>query len=95
LPVHPTQLYEVLLGLILLVLALKFAPSWRYSGRLHLISIYAVARFGLEFLRADSNGPVLGPFSFPQPVSLAVVLFSIVTYIAFLPFSPRPSPQRH
>lgn len=85
LPVHPAQLYEVLLGLILLTLALKWAPGWRYSGRPQLIAIYAVARFGMEFLRADSNGAVLGPLNFPQLVSLCIVLFCTVTYIVYLP----------
>lgn len=67
LPVHPTQLYE---SGFLLVLALLL--RWRPGGdarpgtmTLLALAAYALWRFGLEFLRADSQ-LVLGPLTLTQ-----------------------------
>jgi phosphatidylglycerol---prolipoprotein diacylglyceryl transferase len=61
LAVHPTQLYEVALALIM------FAVLWRFSGRLRTgrlfalyLAMYGVLRFGIEFVRAKTDLVVLG-----------------------------------
>ena len=75
LPVHPTQLYESVFGLIVLVLAYRWLRRPKQSGTVFLktVSAYAVFRFALEFLRADAQGVAFGPLSFAQLVSLVVM----------------------
>jgi phosphatidylglycerol:prolipoprotein diacylglycerol transferase len=55
LPVHPTQLYESLVGLGLLVLLLASRRHQKFRGQLVLLFwfAYGVARFLLEIIRAD------------------------------------------
>jgi phosphatidylglycerol:prolipoprotein diacylglycerol transferase len=75
-PVHPTQLYESALGFGLLALALWLLPRRRFSGQVFLLvtGLYAVARFFLEFIRADDDrGTVWGLLSTSQFISLAVI----------------------
>jgi phosphatidylglycerol:prolipoprotein diacylglycerol transferase len=52
-PVHPTQLYEIILDLAILVILLAIYKKFRYRGEIMLtfIMLYAVARFILEFFR--------------------------------------------
>ncbi|MDH5676341.1 MAG: prolipoprotein diacylglyceryl transferase [Myxococcales bacterium] len=63
LPVHPTQLYEAAGCLaIAAVLALWLHPRKRFDGQVLLafLGLYAILRFGLEFLRDDDRGALLG-----------------------------------
>lgn len=56
-PVHPTQIYEILLDLAILVILLALYKRFRYRGEIMLVFImlYAVARFVLEFFRYHTN----------------------------------------
>lgn len=61
LAVHPTQLYEIFLALIM------FAVLWRLSGQLRTgrlfavyLAMYGVLRFGIEFVRAKTDFVLLG-----------------------------------
>jgi hypothetical protein len=56
LPVHPTQLYEVILGAVLIFAAL--ARRRRRSGV--VLVLYAVGRFGIDFVRGDLARGALG-----------------------------------
>ncbi|HJK93630.1 MAG TPA: prolipoprotein diacylglyceryl transferase [Polyangiaceae bacterium LLY-WYZ-15_(1-7)] len=63
LPVHPTQLYEAIGCLaIAAFLMLGLRPRKRFDGQLMLafLGLYAVLRFGLEAIRADDRGGLLG-----------------------------------
>jgi phosphatidylglycerol---prolipoprotein diacylglyceryl transferase len=63
LPVHPTQLYEAA-GCLLIAWVLRslVAPRKRRDGQVMLafLGLYAVLRFGLEYLRDDDRGAVWG-----------------------------------
>ena len=73
LPVHPTELYESLLGLAALGLALPVLLRRPVrDGRAFAVwmTAYAVGRFVLEFLRADADRGVYGGLSSAQYVSI-------------------------
>lgn len=56
-PVHPTQIYEIIMDLAILVILLAVYKRFRYRGEIMLafIMLYAVARFTNEFFRAHTN----------------------------------------
>jgi prolipoprotein diacylglyceryltransferase len=66
LPVHPSQLYEVIGIIIVVALLLTFRKYWKSSGSLFLFSIilYAIVRFITEFFRDPmahtSGGTMIG-----------------------------------
>ncbi len=66
LPVHPTQIYESLAGLLLLILVLRRRKQQTFRGEIFLLFVffYGVARFAIEILRGDPErneyGPLLG-----------------------------------
>ena len=56
-PLHPTQLYEVgLMLVILLVFAMLRSPAWRGTKLLWFIAIYGLGRALTDFLRGDTEG---------------------------------------
>lgn len=76
LPVHPTELYESLLGLAALGFALPVLLRRRErDGRAFVLwmSVYAVGRFALEFLRADADRGIYAGLSSAQWVSLGIL----------------------
>jgi phosphatidylglycerol:prolipoprotein diacylglycerol transferase len=76
LPVHPTELYESLLGLAALALALPALLRRRErDGRAFAVwmTTYAVGRFFLELLRADADRGLYAGLSTAQWVSLAIL----------------------
>ena len=78
-PVHPTQLYEI--GLILIV----FAIIWKLRTRVRpagwLFSIYLILagleRFFVEFFRSTTPSPIPG-LSLAQVMAVAIILIGIV-----------------
>jgi len=75
LPVHPTQLYEVAVGLIAGALAAIPLARGRRDGTAFTVflSTYAIGRFALELLRGDQDrGTALG-LSTAQWVSLGLL----------------------
>lgn len=82
LPVHPTQLYEALLGLILVGVCFLMFQRRAFRGQvlLTLAMVYGTARFFLEYLRDDpERGSAFG-FSTSQLISLLVVPAAAVAY---------------
>jgi phosphatidylglycerol:prolipoprotein diacylglycerol transferase len=79
-PVHPTQLYESLLGLLLLGLLLWQRKSIRFRGQVFFLFVFAYGffRFVLELWRDDvergSYGPTLDVHVF---VPVCLTLFAI------------------
>jgi len=66
LPVHPTQLYEAVFALAVLGLLLRTKQHMRPGNLFLLVAfLYALGRFGNEFLRADARGGTWG-LSLPQ-----------------------------
>jgi phosphatidylglycerol:prolipoprotein diacylglycerol transferase len=85
--VHPTQLYESLVGWALLPLALFLLKRRKFTGQVFLILIacYAVARFFLEFIRGDTDRGGFGNHADPslstsQFIGLVLIVFVVGFY---------------
>jgi phosphatidylglycerol:prolipoprotein diacylglycerol transferase len=74
---HPTQVYEIIFGLIVFVVLVKLGGRFKPDGSLFLIYLvfYAVWRLGIDFLRPGN------PFFFglhqAQTISIIVLLIAI------------------
>lgn len=77
LPVHPTQLYEVALGLCMMWLASR---RFCHRGRRFaaVAACYGAGRLLVELCRADEGRGHLGWLSMPQLVSLAILALSLI-----------------
>jgi phosphatidylglycerol---prolipoprotein diacylglyceryl transferase len=93
LAVHPTQLYEVALALVMFAILWKMAARLRRPGQLFglYLALYGVERFGIEFVRAKSDRFFLG-LSTSQFASLA--LLAIAAYLWQRRAAPEPAPRR-
>jgi phosphatidylglycerol:prolipoprotein diacylglycerol transferase len=92
LPLHPTQLYEGGIALILfLLLSFWLRPRQRGDGELFgwMLVLYGAIRPALELLRADPRG-ALGPISTSQLISIPLVGFG-VWLIVRARRGPRPA----
>src|SRR5262249_20692110 len=72
LPVPPTQLYESIAGLALLALAiavLRRRVAWGQPFAAVVVG-YAVLRFAIEIVRADSGRGFVGPLSTSQLIAI-------------------------
>ena len=83
LPVHPTQIYGILLGAIGLLICLRLRKTRRFSGQLFLLfAMYVLAAraFVEEWFRADAPQAVLGPLNAGQVGALLMlpVLYGIL-----------------
>src|SRR6185295_13037101 len=76
LAVHPTELYEALLGLIIVGVALVFARRHRRDGHLFLLAAatYAIGRIAIEALRGDAGRGIHAGLSSGQIFSLLVLV---------------------
>lgn len=95
LPVHPTQLYEAIGCLaIAVVLNVWGTRHKRFDGHISLmfLTLYAILRFMLEFLRADDRGLYFG-VSTSQWISIVILAFAAVIYARLRPTdTASPSP---
>jgi phosphatidylglycerol---prolipoprotein diacylglyceryl transferase len=86
LPVHPTQIYSIIDGLVLLVVLLAFGRFCRRDGEVFalLMTIYPVTRFFIETLRSD-EAPVFGTgMSISQNVSLLLLVCAAALWVYVL-----------
>jgi phosphatidylglycerol:prolipoprotein diacylglycerol transferase len=93
LAVHPTQIYESLVGWALLPLALYVVKRRKFTGQafLTLMICYAVARFMLEIIRGDTDrGYVIGPISTSQFIGIVLIVFAIIVFIYRKKHAPAP-----
>ncbi|HEU4733486.1 MAG TPA: prolipoprotein diacylglyceryl transferase family protein [Kofleriaceae bacterium] len=82
LPVHPTELYEALLGLVIVGMAVVVSGRARRSGRsrhegelfLLAAATYAIGRLAIEALRGDAGRGIYAGLSSGQIFSLLVLL---------------------
>ena len=76
LPVHPTQLYESLNGLVLLGLVFLVRRYRKFSGEMFVAFTmgYAILRYYVEILRADEQRGNIGPLSTSQFIGVATFL---------------------
>jgi phosphatidylglycerol:prolipoprotein diacylglycerol transferase len=86
--VHPTQLYSVIDGLLLMALLLGYFPLRRTDGELAalLLIVYPISRFLIEQLRGDEPAFFLG-LTISQNVSLVLLAFGVVFWV-FLRHKP-------
>jgi phosphatidylglycerol:prolipoprotein diacylglycerol transferase len=84
LPVHPTQIYESLVGLALLVFALWLWRRRAFPGQVFLsVAIgYGLLRAALELLRADTARGGVGPLSTSQLIGLATAAVAAAVLLA-------------
>ena len=79
-PLHPTQLYESVAGLVILVALLATERRGRvFAGRTfwRFVLLYGVSRFVIEFFRGDDRGAV-AVLSTSQFISLVLVPLAVV-----------------
>ncbi len=92
LPIHPTQLYMAMEGLILLAVMMWYYPKRRRDGEVMGILMvgYAISRFFTEQLRADDDWLFLG-FTLSQIISAILLTAGIATWVYIL----RKPPGRY
>lgn len=86
LPVHPTQLYESLVGAMLLVLLLTARKRQKFRGQIFLLFTfsYGVCRFLLEILRDDAErGSIPPALSEHILLPLCLGLFAVGYVVGF------------
>ncbi len=73
--VHPTQLYETVLAVLIWAIGAHLLKRRELPGRtaLAVFALLAVERFAIEFLRAKDDR-FLGPLTLAQAISLAILL---------------------
>ena len=84
LPVLPAQIAEAAATLAIAAFCMLVVhPRKRYDGHVFVVFVvlYAVARFGLEFLRADDRGGMLA-LSTSQWVGIALIAAAILIHVS-------------
>jgi phosphatidylglycerol:prolipoprotein diacylglycerol transferase len=78
LAVHPTQLYESLAGLVLLIVVFAVRRRQTIPGRAFLATVlgYAVLRGAIEVLRADAHRGAVGPLSTSQFIAISTFVLA-------------------
>jgi phosphatidylglycerol:prolipoprotein diacylglycerol transferase len=76
-PVHPTQVYEIIYNLIVFGVLLALRKRFRPDGSLFLIylTLYSLWRFGIDFIREGT--PFLFGLHEAQVVSIIVLIITI------------------
>ena len=83
-PIHPSQLYEVgLMLLILLVFSRLKSHRWQGTKLLWFLLLYGVGRAATDFLRGDTEGPLyLGLLSLTQLLSVVAGVAALILLVA-------------
>jgi phosphatidylglycerol:prolipoprotein diacylglycerol transferase len=91
-PVHPTQLYEMGLMLILLLVFFSLrSDRWQGTRLLWFLVIYGLGRAATDFLRGDTEGRLfLGLLSLTQLLSLLAAAVALVLLGLHLRGDNRP-----
>ena len=78
-PVHPTQIYEILLmGLLVLVFKLLRGEQWHGTMLLWFVGIYGFGRATIDTFRGDADHLIyIGPITLTQLICLAAAVVSI------------------
>ena len=79
---HPTQLYESLVGLALFALVMAVRHRRTFTGQAFMTFVlgYAVLRSLVEFARADLDRGALGPFSTSQWIAAATFASAAIAW---------------
>ena len=85
-PSHPAQLYSAIISVLIYFLLAGMEPRRRFRGQLMFayIFLYAVYRFGIEFVRAGvtSTRSDLAGLTHGQIASLLIALVAAILYVA-------------
>ncbi len=83
-PIHPSQLYEVgLMLMILFVFSRLKSDRWEGTKLLWFLVLYGVGRAATDFLRGDTEGPLyLGVLSLTQVLSGAAAAAALILLLA-------------
>jgi phosphatidylglycerol:prolipoprotein diacylglycerol transferase len=78
-PVHPTQLYELLVGLFLFGLLMYLRKVRKFSGEVFLgwVIGYGILRPVIEIFRDDKQRGTVGPLSTSQFIGLTTVVLGV------------------
>jgi phosphatidylglycerol:prolipoprotein diacylglycerol transferase len=89
LPLHPTQLYSTIDGLILMTLLLAYFPIRKRDGQVVglLMLTYPISRFLVEHLRND-EGIYRAGMTISQFISVGIFAFGMIFWIYL---STRPA----
>lgn len=82
-PVHPTQLYEAGMMVVIICASLLMKKYKTQAGQVFFlnISLYAIGRFYLEFLRGDFRGAFFNGFlSHAQVIAICMLIISIIFF---------------
>jgi phosphatidylglycerol:prolipoprotein diacylglycerol transferase len=94
LPVHPTQLYESLAGIVLLFAVWFVHRRQRAAG--HALAAFAlgygVLRYVIEIVRADSRRGVVGPWSTSQFIAIVTCLAAVALLYVLRRKAEYPDP---
>lgn len=84
LPVHPTQLYESVAGLVLFGVTMLVWRVRSFRGQVILVltALYGLWRFFIEYVRDDPERGFYFGFSTSQLISLALVPFAVLVYVS-------------
>ena len=99
LPLHPTQIYSALDGVVLALLTLAYYPGRRRNGDVLVLGwlCYPVSRFAIETLRGDELGKFNTSLTISQWFSIAMFVSGLVL-LAFLHWprgtSAAPLPKK-
>jgi phosphatidylglycerol---prolipoprotein diacylglyceryl transferase len=79
-PLHPTQLYEVALTLVLLLVFVRLRSDWwRGTKLLWFLLLYGVGRAALDFLRGDNTHYLVpGVLTLTQLICLIVAVAALL-----------------
>ncbi len=82
-PLHPTQLYESLSILAVMLILLYLRERKKFYGQLFLmyLILYAVGRFALEYVRGDLARGLLLDGLISHSQLIAVLIFIVVTFV--------------
>lgn len=81
LPIHPTQIYHSLIGLVLFGLMTWYWKKWKHKPGVTFFSywiLYCCMRFVLDYFRGDEARGFVGPLPVPQIMAISIVLLSSV-----------------
>lgn len=83
-PLHPTQIYESLLALLMFVMLVIWRKRvQKVPGELFVLqmALYSVGRFGIEFFRGDAVRGIWGLLSTSQWISIPMLGLSFILAI--------------
>ncbi|MGD9719979.1 MAG: prolipoprotein diacylglyceryl transferase family protein [Pirellulales bacterium] len=85
-PMHPTQLYSFIDGMLLCFFLLAYEPYRRRDGELTawVLTIHPVMRFLVEFVRVDESPVFHTGLSISQNISIALFVSGIALWIYLL-----------